>query len=130
MSWSRAPLAKALTALITAAVEGDSVSVYDRPPFTLNVPAIVVSGPTEVRYSSVAFSIDEVVLPIVCLSALDEYDAVQALIVSVREALDAADPTFGGVVSRCWISGERNWRPTKIAGLDCLAAEAVATVYM
>jgi len=129
MTCSRAPLAKALTAVIAPAVD-DDVSVYDRPPFTLNLPSIVVSGPTEVRYASVAFSIDEVVLPVVCVSAIDDYDGVQALIVAVREALDAADTTLGGVVSRCWASGERNWRPTKIAGLDCLAAEAVLTVYM
>jgi hypothetical protein len=128
MSWSRAPLAKALVAAIEPAATG--VSVFERPPFTLNVPAIVVSGPTEVRYSSVAFSIDEVILPIVCVAALDEYDELHSLIVTVRESIDAADPTLGGIVSRAWVSGERNWRPTKIAGADCLAAEAVLTVYM
>jgi hypothetical protein len=131
MSWQRQPVAKALVAAIETqlSVESMSATVYDRPPFTVNAPAIVVGRPTEVRYSSFAISIDEVTLPLGCVGGADQDDTVAELIAVVRAAC-AADPSLGQVVQDAHVSAERSWRNVKLAGADMLVADAIVDVIM
>jgi hypothetical protein len=131
MSWQREPVAKALVAAIETqlAAAQMTATVYDRPPFSVNAPAIVVGRPTEVRYSTAAFSIDEVTLPLGCLGGADQDDTVAELIAVVRAACDA-DPSLGQVVQDAHVSGERSWRNVKLAGTDVLVADAIVDVIM
>jgi hypothetical protein len=130
VSWDRGPVAKAIAAAVETAATAQSVevSVFEKPPFTLNVPAIVVGRPSQVRYSVAGFSIDDVELPVLCVHGPDQDDAVSDLIALVRSSL--TDQTLGGVVQLCIATGERYWRNLKVAGADVLAAELVLTVNM
>jgi hypothetical protein len=129
MSWSRAPVAKALVEVITAqlAADGIEASVQDHPTFTVNPPAIVVGRPSEVRYGVAAFGIDEIVLPVACVCGPEQDDAVHELLRVVHRAV-TNDPTLGGVVMIADMSGERAWRNVNVAGADYLAAEAVVDI--
>ena len=130
MSWSRSKCAPALAAAIRAAdVAGSGRSVYDRPPGTLHSPALVVGRPSEVRYGVAAFGVDEAELPVVCLGPLEGEDVVDELIALVRSAVEI-DPQLGGVVQGALVPLERNWRVTKVAGADLLAADALVLLTM
>ena len=129
MSWSRSLCAPALAETIRSADTSGTRSVYERPPTTLHLPALVVARPSEVRYGVAAFGVDEAELPVVCLGGLEGEDVVAELIALVREAVEH-DPTFGGVVQGSFVPLERNWRVTKVSGSDALAADALVLVTM
>lgn len=133
MSWSRAKACQALYNVLATAAEQSPATpapaVYQRPPGTLNAPAVVIGRPAEVRYGQFALSIDDAELPVICLAAQDGDDDVDALLLLVREAL-AADVTLGTTVLSCTCSLERNWRMVRIAGSDMLAAELVLAIRM
>lgn len=127
MSWDRATCAKALAAQLEAAIA--DVTVYDRPLFNLNAPALVIGRPIETRYAVAGMNVDLAQLPVACVAATEHDDDVTALIGEVRAAVNA-DRTLGGAVQLCYPVAERNWRPLKVAGADLLAADAVLEVHM
>jgi hypothetical protein len=127
MSWDRAAVAKALATQLEAAVP--DVTVYDRPRYNLNAPAIVVGHAAETRYSTHAMTIDDTQLPVTCVAGTEREDDVADLIADVRTAV-LADVTLGGAVQSATPLLERNWRPLKVAGADLLAADVVLQVYM
>jgi hypothetical protein len=128
MSWNRAAAAAAITAVLQTAM-GETVFVYPKPPGTVNPPAVIVGRPASVRYSTVAFTIDEAILPVSCCGPADGDDMVDALVTAVRHAL-TADQTLGGAVQACWPADERAWRQASIAGVDVLLADVNLTVQM
>ena len=128
MTWQRTPVAAALVDLLTAAT-GGTVFVFDKPPATINPPAIIVSRPSTVLYNAVAFGVDEATLPVVIAGAMDGDDFVDALRDVIRKTVDT-NPTLNGSVPACWPSSERNWRNAIVAGVDLLLAELVLTVQM
>ena len=127
MSWSRAAAAEAVAHAIGVAC-GETVTVFAKPPQTLNPPAIVVGRPVEVRYSDFALAVDDAELPVVCVGAADGDDTVDQLVALVRSSFP--DPTLGGAVASCTTSLERNWRNVNIAGIDLLQAEVVLAIRM
>jgi len=131
MTWQRAPAAAALVGKLSAAVAAGTlpVTVFDKPPATLNAPALVVGRPLEVRYATAAFGIDEAELPVVVVAGADGDDMLDSLITTVREAV-APDPTLGGVVQSAIVSLERNWRNLTVAGADVLTADVLLTIQM
>jgi hypothetical protein len=130
VSWDRDPAAKALAAALTDVVAAQqlAVTVFDRPPPSLNPPALVVAWPIEVRFSAAAFGIDEVTLPVLCVGPVDGEDTVAELIAVVRDA--ELDPSLGGAVQIAYPSMERNWRQINVAGVDLLSAEVTYTIQM
>lgn len=129
VTWSRALAAQALADTIKAADDVGNRSVFARPPGSLNVPALVVSRPLEVRYGVASFGVDEAELPVVCLGPLDGDDLVDDLIGLVRSAV-AGDPTLGGTVQQASATLERNWRAAKVGGADVLCADALVVITM
>jgi len=119
-------LAQAITDAATAA--GSLATVFEKPPGTLNPPAIVVGRPSEVRYGVAALGIDECDLPVLCLGPMDGEDDVAALITLVRKAI--TDPQLGGAVQTAYPAIERNWRQVNVAGTDLLQAEVSFVILM
>ena len=119
-------LAQAFTDAATAA--GSLATIFAKPPATLNPPAIVIGRPTEVRYSTIAFAIDDCSLPVLCIGAVDGEDDVAALIDLVRGAI--TDATLGGAVQTAFPAVERNWRQINVAGADLLQAEVTFSIQM
>jgi len=128
MAWDRAVCVAALAAAIDV-TSGQTVFVFDKPPQTLNAPAVVVGRPTEVLYATAAFAVDEATLPVLCVGAADGDDTVADLIGTVRAAV-AKDARLGGAVQSCVAAAERNWRNVVVAGVDLLQAEVTLTVQM
>jgi hypothetical protein len=130
MSWDRAAAAKALAAELGTAVAaaGETVTVFDKPPATLNPPAIVVGRPVNVDFSTVAPGIDTAQLPVACVGPVDGEDRVSELIALVRGAV--FDSSLGGAVQVAFATAERNWRQINVAGADLLSAEVIYTIQM
>ena len=128
MTWNRSAAAAGLEATLQA-VLGETVWVFQKPPQTLNPPAVVIGRPTQVDYSMVAFSIDQATLPVICLGPVDGEDTVDELITAVRDAV-GADITLGGAVQHCAATREQNWRLVNVAGADLLQAEVQLTIRM
>jgi hypothetical protein len=129
MSWSRAPVVAALTAMLGEATAGDSVTVYDRPPMTFNPLAVVIHRPN-VNYSAIAFGIDEATLPLIVASGVEQEDALDALKETCRQAV-LADQSLRGAVQLAYPSEERNWRNyTGAGGIQILQVELVLTIHM
>jgi hypothetical protein len=106
-----------------------TVTCFERPPATLNPPALVVSRPTVVRYSAFAFGVDEVELPVICVGALaGGEDPVTELTAIVRAAV-AAQPTLAGTVKGATADEERNWRAVTIGGVECLAVDVILSIH-
>jgi hypothetical protein len=127
MTWNRQTAAAAITAALQATM-GETVFVFNKPPATVNPPAVIVGRASEVRYSIPAFSIDEAILPVTCAGPVDGDDIVSGLIAAVRGSFP--DPTLGGVVQACWPTDERAWRQVSIAGVDVLLADVNLTIQM
>jgi hypothetical protein len=131
MSWQRTPVVKALVAAIEAQLAELAVdaNVMEHPTFTVNPPAIVVGRPSEVRYSTAFFGVDDITLPVLCMAGAEQDDAVAELIGVVNAAVNA-DPTLGGVVPVADCTGERSWRVINISGAEYLGAEAIVEIQM
>jgi hypothetical protein len=131
VSWDRTPFAGALAKAIEAELDsaGVTASVFDKPPFTLNAPSIVIARPTEVRYSEAAFSIDAAAVVVTCVGGADDDETVSDLIGVVRSAI-AADESLGGTVALCVPMSERNWAHVNVAGADLLRADVVLDIQM
>jgi hypothetical protein len=119
----------ALLALLGAATAGDGVTVHERPPETLNPPAVVIHRPT-VTYGVAGFGVDEASLPLVIVGGIESEAALDALKETCRQAI-LADPSLGGSVQSGYPSEERNWRNyTGAGGIQILQVELVLTIQM
>jgi hypothetical protein len=128
VSWSRAPVVAALQTILSAAT-ADGVTIHERPPETLNPPAIVIHRPT-VTYSVAGMAIDEASLPLIVVAGIESEDALDTLKETCRQAI-LADPSLGGSVQLGYPSEERNWRNyTGAGGIQILQVELVLTIQM
>lgn len=128
MSWSRSVAAPAIAQALQVVV-GESVFVFEKPPQTVNPPALIVGRPTEVRFAQPAFGVDAVVLPITCVGPADGEDYVDYLITSVRQAFPS--PTnLNGAVGVVYADSEQNWRNVNLAGVDLLLADVLLAIQM
>lgn len=132
VTWSRKVAATALADTLRSSIEaagGNGVTVFERPPATLNVPALVISRQATVDYGVEAFGVDVAQLPVVCLGALGDVDQVDELVGIVLDAVDD-DRTLGGAVRSCTPNSTRNWRAQKIGGADTLALDLLLDITM
>lgn len=131
MTWSRQIAAAALADTLRSSIDdnGDGVTVFERPPATLNVPALVISRQPEVAYGDVSFGVDSAQLPVVCLAQIGGEDVVDELVGMVLDAIEA-DPMLGGAVRSCTPAAQRNWRGSKIGGVDVLSVDVVLDIQM
>jgi hypothetical protein len=131
MGWNRATVAAAITATLTAAVEG-AIAVFPDPPPSFNVPAFIVAWPTQVLYNDPAFAVDTATLPVLAAVATDQSAQLDNLLTVALGAL-VADPTLGGLLAHgvVVVGEQRNWRIlTDVAGARFLAAELILTIRM
>lgn len=130
MSWDRSIAAPALGQALADAVAaaGETITVYNQPPGTLNPPAIVIGRPVEVRYSTIAMNIDECSLPVLCVGPVDGEDRVAQIITFIRQNVTNTD--LGGTVQIAYPAVERNWRQVNVGGADLLQAEVTFTIQM
>jgi hypothetical protein len=131
VSWDRTPFAAALAKAIEAELGtlGVTATVFDKPPFTLNAPSIVIGRPAEVRYSEVAFGIDAANVPVTVVAGVDQDETAAELIAVVRSAI-AADESLAAAVALCVPTSERNWTHVNVSGADLLRADVIVEVQM
>ena len=103
--------------------------VFDRPPGTVNAPAVVVGRANTVTYGTGALGIDDAELPLVLIGGADDMDGVEALKATVRQAVND-DPSLGGVVQLVYPELERNWRVLIIGGAELLTVEVILQIRM
>jgi hypothetical protein len=128
MTWDRQTAAGALADVLSAALGG--VRVHDSPPEIINPPAVVISRPAQVLYSTAGFSIDEATLPVIIAGGIEGEDGMEVLKNNCRKAIDA-DPTLGGLALSAVATEERNWRNvTGAGGIQLLLVELIVTVRM
>jgi hypothetical protein len=129
VTWSRAPVATALVAQLSAAL-GPGVKVHHAPPEVINGPCVVVSRPQLVACSTIAPAVDEVTLPIVVASGIEQEDNLDAILATCRSAV-MADSTLQGSVHVAYPTEIRNWRNlTGAGGIQLLLAELIITLQM
>jgi hypothetical protein len=128
MTWDRTLVVPALVEVLEASI-GPAVSVFDRPPPTVNPPAVVVGRVNSVEYGVGAFGIDNAELPLVLIGGADDLETVEALKMSVRVAIDGAMSLLG-TVQQCYAASERNWRVLNIAGAEVLTVEVILEIRM
>lgn len=121
-------MAAALVEMLTAAT-GGLVTVFDRPPATVNAPAVVVARVQSVSYGTPAFGTDLATLPIICVGGADQDDVVDGLKATVKAAIEA-DPSLGGAVQIARPTEERNWRNVNSGGVDLLAVDLMVDLQM
>lgn len=131
MTWSRQVASAALAATLRDSIStnGDAVTVFERPPATLNVPALVISRQPEVTYNDAGFGVDRAQLPVVCLGPLGGEDTCDELVGLILDAIES-DRQLGGGVLSCTPAAQRNWRGLKIAGADVLGVDLVLDIQM
>ena len=105
-----------------------TVTIFEQPPATLSPPALVMSRPVEVRYSTAAYGIDDAEFPVICVGPIDD-DTVDDLVTFVRTTL-LVDPTLSGRVQSATAGMERSWRMIRVAGTDLLAVDVVLNIRM
>jgi hypothetical protein len=127
MSWDRVAAAQALQTTLQTALDG--VTVFAKPPNTLNPPCVVIGRPNEVRFAIAGFGVDEADVPVICVAAADGEDVVDALTALVRSAV-ANDPSLGGVVQIADDQAQRNWRNLNVGGVDVVQAEVELRIEM
>jgi hypothetical protein len=128
MSWDRVTCVTALQQAIQRQL-GETLTVFVKPPQTINPPCIVIARPTEVRFGLVAFGMDEADISVACVAQADGEDVVDELTAVVRAAI-GNDPTLGGAVQLADDNAQRNWRNLNIAGADIVQAEVALTIRM
>jgi hypothetical protein len=127
VSFTRAPVAAALVDMLTAAT-GGGVFIHERPPYTVNAPAVVVGRAVSVSYGAVAFGIDLATLPLGIVGGAEADDTVDDLKATVRKAIEA-DPTVGGSVQVAFCTEERNWRNVSSGGADLLTVDLIVEIH-
>ena len=129
MTWMRQPMADTLALQIAtyAGEMGLVTATFATPPQSFNVPAIVVSYPRQIRYSTVAFSVDDVELVVTCFGGMDSVLVVDTLADIVRQSV-LSDPSIGSTVISAHPLEQLNWRAMNVAGADFLAADVVLAI--
>jgi hypothetical protein len=128
VTWNRAPVAAALVAMLGPATGGLKVHPY--PPEIINGPCVVVSRPQPVLCSAVAPTVDEVTLPVIVASGVEQEAALETVLTQCRSAIQN-DSTLQGSVQVAWPAEIRNWRNiTGAGGTQLLLAELILTIRM
>jgi predicted NBD/HSP70 family sugar kinase len=125
MSWERKPVAAALAGMLGPL--DPSVAVFEAPPPTFGPPAYIVWYPQTVTYDAFAFTVDLVLLPILCVAGLGEWDRVDGLVAAAKKAIDA-DPQLAGTVAVAKAATNSGWRQLAVAGADYLGADLVLEI--
>jgi len=128
VSWDRPSAAAALVDVLETAT-ASLVTVHDRPPSTLNAPALVVSYPTTVTKHTPAFAIDQAELAVMGAVGVEDGDSLDGLLETATAAVEA-NPTLGGAVQHCKPTAWRNWRIFTSAGASLLVAEVALEIRM
>jgi hypothetical protein len=128
VSWDRPSAAAALVDVLMAAT-ADVVTVHDRPPSTLNAPALVVSYPTAVAKHTPTFAIDQAELAVLGAVGVEAGDDLDGLLEVATDAIEG-DPTLAGAVQYCKPTEWRNWRIMASAGASLLVAEIALEIRM
>lgn len=131
MSWDRTPFAAALAKALDAelAVSDVTATVFEKMPFTLNAPSIVIGRPSEVRYSEAALGVDAASVPVTVVAGADQDETAAELIGVVRAAI-GADEGLDAAVQSCVPRSERNWAHVNVAGTDLLRADVILDIQM
>jgi hypothetical protein len=128
VSWDRPAAAAALVDVLTAATD-EVVTVHDKPPSTLNAPALVVSYPTTVTKHVPTFAIDQATVAVLGVAGVEDGDGLDELLDDATTAIEA-DPTLGGAVQYAKPVEWRNWRIMTSAGASLLVAELALEIRM
>jgi hypothetical protein len=128
MSWDRPAAAAALVGVLTSATN-DLVTVHDKPPSTLNAPALVVSYPTTVTKHSPTFAVDQAALAVLGAVGVEAGDDLDGLLQLATDAIEA-NPSLGGAVQYAKPVEWRNWRIMSSAGASLLVAELALEIRM
>lgn len=127
MTWLRSAAADALVEVL-AGID-PVVSVFARPPETLNPPAYIVGYPRRVGYDEATFGVDSAELPVGIAVGPSEVDRVDDLAQAAKKALDV-DPSLAGAVIHCRAGVQDSWRILNIAGADVLVVDLVLSIRM
>jgi hypothetical protein len=125
--FDRAAVAAYLVTLLADAA-GGTVTVFDRPPATFNVPALILLRPT-VEYSTFSLCADEATWPVGVAAGAEQDDVLDGLAQTVRQAV-AGDPNLGGTVLSAVPARQQNPRNVNVAGIDVQTVEVVLTIRM
>ena len=104
-------------------------SVFDRPPTTVNPPALIVQFPTTVTKHVPTFAIDQVDWTVTAVAGLGDPETIDTLLAVATAAVED-DPGLGTVVPICKPVEHRNWRLLTVAGTDMLAADLILETRM
>jgi hypothetical protein len=127
VTWQRAPVAAALVNLFGPAT---GLVVHPAPPEIINGPCVVIGRPQVVLCSTVAPGVDEVTLPVIVASGVEQEANLDQLLATLRTALMGA-PSLSGAVQNAWPAEIRNWRNvTGAGGTQLLLAELIVTIHM
>jgi hypothetical protein len=128
VTWTRQPVAQALTAMFGAA--NPNCYVHERPPELVNPPAVVISRPVRVSYATAGLGVDEIELPVLIVGGIEQDDQVESVLAACRAAVDQ-DATLQGTVKAGWAAEERGWRNmTGAGGIQLLLVELILTIQM
>lgn len=127
MSYSRPPVAAALTEAFQTAAPW--VNVFDRPPATINAPALVVVDPTTRQFSNAGMGVDQTELIVTAVVGLEQVDDLDDLMNLAASAIKA-DPTLGRLVMTATVTEGRNWRALTVGGANFRAADLAVRIDM
>ena len=119
MSWDYPSSSAAIVDTLTAAIA--NVAIFDRPPASFNVPAVIVAHPAMVTRNS-PFGIDLVQWPIICAVGPDQADRLAELLDACASALET-DPALFGIVQSTRAVSFQGWRVMDVSGIQVLAAD-------
>lgn len=120
MTWSRAPVAAALADAFAAA--DATVSCFERPPATLNPPALICTDPQTVFKRTAGMGVDRCEFLVTAVVGLEQADELDALMDMADKAV-FADPTLGGVCQVAVVVEYRSFRSLNVGGADFRAAD-------
>ena len=125
MTWNRAAVAAALADAFAAA--DPLISAFERPPATLNPPALVCSDPATVTKRTAGMGVDRTEFVVIAVVGLEQADELDALLDTADRAI-FADPTLGGVCQVAVVVENRNFRALNIGGADFRAADLAVQI--
>lgn len=125
MTWARQPVAEALAEAFAAAAP--LVSCFEKPPATLNPPALVCTDPQSVLKRTAGMGVDRAEFIVTAIVGLEQADELDALLDTADQAI-FADPTLGGVCYVATTTEYRSYRQLNIGGADYRAADIAITI--
>lgn len=105
------------------------MNVFDRPPPTVNAPALVVVDPTSRMLHTAGMGVDQTELIVTAVVGLDQVDELDDL-TNVAIGAIAGDPTLGRVVLTATVTEVRNWRRLVVGGAEFRAADLAIRIDM